>query len=122
MVLQNKKENTNSPLFLQINTVWFHCRLCSMKDCVVPHLKMCHSMDLATYEAQFMQPDDWPSQGALLGHHQPAAVVQPSPSRHNSRRSSIQSVDSGPGDLAIVDSGGQDSPGRGSDSIWNRSQ
>jgi len=111
------KENYPS---IEVNTVWFLCRLCGskvkfVKDCVVPHLKMCHSMELTTYESDWMQPEDWPS------HPQYQAPGVESGLQDSSRRSSVQSVDSGPGDLIIADKNeGQESSGK--PDIWNRCQ
>jgi len=112
------KENYPS---IEVNTVWFLCRLCGnkvkfVKDCVVPHLKMCHTMELTTYESDWMQPEDWPS-------HPQYQPPDGKASTQESRRSSVQSVDSGPGDLVIVDRGErQESPGRPGPDIWNRCQ
>lgn len=50
---------------IEVETNWFQCRLCPartkfVKDCIAPHLKMSHSMDIDTYERELMQPEDWP--------------------------------------------------------------
>ena len=50
---------------IEVETNWFQCRLCPartkfVKDCIAPHLKMSHSMDIETYEREVMQPEDWP--------------------------------------------------------------
>ena len=50
---------------IEVETNWFQCRLCPartkfVKDCIAPHLKMSHSMDIETYERELMQPEDWP--------------------------------------------------------------
>jgi predicted transcriptional regulator len=54
---------------IEVETNWFKCRLCPtrtkfVKDCVAPHLKMSHSMEIETYEEQFMLPEDWPAAAA----------------------------------------------------------
>lgn len=48
-----------------METNWFQCRLCPartkfVKDCIAPHLKMSHNMDIEDYERNIMQPEDWP--------------------------------------------------------------
>lgn len=50
---------------IEVETNWFQCRLCSartkfVKDCIAPHLKMSHGMDIDTYEREIMLPEDWP--------------------------------------------------------------
>lgn len=50
---------------IEVETNWFQCRLCSartkfVKDCIAPHLKMSHGMNMDTYEREVMQPEDWP--------------------------------------------------------------
>jgi hypothetical protein len=50
---------------IEVETNWFQCRLCPartkfVKDCIAPHLKMSHSMDIDTYERELMQSEDWP--------------------------------------------------------------
>ena len=41
-----------------------------VKDCIAPHLKMSHSMDIDTYERDIMQPEDWPYRvGSLTNLH-----------------------------------------------------
>ncbi|CAB4061533.1 unnamed protein product [Lepeophtheirus salmonis] len=51
---------------IEVVTNWFQCRLCStktkfVKDCISPHLKMSHSIDIEDYERQYMRPEDWPN-------------------------------------------------------------
>ncbi len=53
---------------IEVETHWFQCRLCTartkfVKDCIAPHLKMSHNMDIETYEQQVMMPEDWPTAG-----------------------------------------------------------
>lgn len=50
---------------IEVETNWFQCRLCPartkfVKDCIAPHLKMSHNMDIEVYERDIMQPEDWP--------------------------------------------------------------
>ena len=50
---------------IEVETNWFQCRLCAartkfVKDCIAPHLKMSHNMDIETYESRYMRPEDWP--------------------------------------------------------------
>ncbi len=52
---------------IEVETNWFQCRLCPartkfVKDCIAPHLKMSHNMDIEEYEQTIMQPEDWPYQ------------------------------------------------------------
>ena len=52
---------------IEVETNWFQCRLCPartkfVKDCIAPHLKMSHNMDIDIYERDVMQPEDWPYQ------------------------------------------------------------
>ncbi len=56
---------------IEVETNWFQCRLCSartkfVKDCIAPHLKMSHNMDIETYERDVMQPEDWPEAASML--------------------------------------------------------
>jgi hypothetical protein len=51
---------------IEVETNWFQCRLCPaktkfVKDCIAPHLKMSHNLDIETYEQEFMKPEDWPN-------------------------------------------------------------
>ena len=50
---------------IEVETNWFSCRLCGsrtkfVKDCIAPHLKMSHNLDIETYENEYMQAEDWP--------------------------------------------------------------
>ncbi len=51
---------------IEVETNWFQCRLCPtrtkfVKDCVAPHLKMSHNLEVEAYEKKYMQPEDWPA-------------------------------------------------------------
>ena len=51
---------------IEVETNWFQCRLCPtrtkfVKDCVAPHLKMSHNLEIEQYEKDYMLPEDWPS-------------------------------------------------------------
>ncbi|TRY71884.1 hypothetical protein TCAL_08435, partial [Tigriopus californicus] len=51
---------------IEVETRWFQCRLCTartkfVKDCIAPHLKMSHNMEIEYYEKNFMKTEDWPS-------------------------------------------------------------
>eukprot|EP00095_Tigriopus_kingsejongensis_P008992 maker-scaffold783_size97670-snap-gene-0.20 protein:Tk08992 transcript:maker-scaffold783_size97670-snap-gene-0.20-mRNA-1 annotation:"hypothetical protein HMPREF1544_09400" len=68
---------------IEVETRWFQCRLCSartkfVKDCIAPHLKMSHNMEIEHYEKNCMQPEDWPTtSGTLVSKSEPKLVASP---------------------------------------------
>ena len=60
---------------IEVETNWFQCRLCPtrtkfVKDCVAPHLKMSHNLEIEQYEKDYMQASDWPSNAFLRQPHE----------------------------------------------------
>ena len=54
-----------------METNWFQCRLCPartkfVKDCIAPHLKMSHYMDIEDYERNIMQVNKIPKIWKLI--------------------------------------------------------
>ena len=66
---------------IEVETNWFQCRLCPtrtkfVKDCVAPHLKMSHNLEIEQYEKDFMQPEDWPTTAVAKQPKETAARLQ----------------------------------------------
>ena len=126
---------------------WLACRLCSSqvkftKEAVAGHMRLAHGVTLATYEALYMQEEDWPVEGSMhqdqsTMHQEESSMHQEESSMHQEestmhqeeitmhqegrRRPSSHSFssESVPGELVIAELEGEEQT-RGGEGTWNR--